>query len=172
MSKDVDAAMRTYGYDPNQVYGGGFTDPHPSASASQVFTTKDSGQREKFDSGMQRDTEGGKARFDLLVPKDVPYRAQLLTRFAELMERGARKYDARNWELATGQEELDRAKSSAFRHFMQWLCGETDEDHAAAVAFNLLVAETVKHKMNRPELPVTPGPGVHIQLCAEKDMAW
>lgn len=111
------------------------------------YTTKDSGCREKWDSGMQRDTQEGKARFDLLVPEGVPYQAQLLTRWAELMERGARKYDARNWEQANSRSELDRAKSSAFRHFMQWLTDEVDEDHAAAVLFNLMVAETVKYKL-------------------------
>lgn len=110
------------------------------------FETKDSGERAEFDSGMVRDTEAGKARWDLIVPLGVAYHDQLLTRFAELMARGAEKYTARNWELASGQAELDRYKSSAFRHFMQWMTGETDEDHAAAVLFNLTAAETVKAK--------------------------
>lgn len=113
---------------------------------SVTFKTKDSGERAEYDSGMVRDTETGKARFDLLLPADVPYAAQMLTRFAELMARGAEKYSARNWELAEGEEELARYKSSAFRHLMQWISGEVDEDHAAAVMFNLMAAETVKYK--------------------------
>lgn len=112
------------------------------------YETKDSGARQHFESGMQRDTESGKARFDLMLPEGVPYEEQLLTRFAMLLSRGAEKYDARNWEKATGAEEVARARSSAFRHFMQWLTGETDEDHAAAVIFNLMVVETVKAKPN------------------------
>lgn len=116
-----------------------------------MFETKDSGKRAEYASGMVRDTQDGKARFDLLFPKGVPYAKQMLTRFAELMARGANKYEERNWEKAKGQEELDRYYSSASRHLAQWLAGETDEDHAAAVMFNILAAETVKYKMAREE---------------------
>lgn len=116
-------------------------------NTTSPFITKDSGKRAVFEGGMVRDTNEGKARFDLLRPHGVPYKHQLLTRFAELMGRGAEKYDARNWELATGQTELDRFQESAERHFNQWMSGELDEDHAAAVMFNLLGAETVKYKM-------------------------
>jgi hypothetical protein len=112
------------------------------------FETKDSGKREEYDSGMVRDTQDGKPRFDLLIPLDVPYRHQFLTRVAELLGRGAEKYSDRNWEKASGSAELDRFKSSAHRHLMQWVAGESDEDHAAAVVFNLLAYETIKWKMD------------------------
>lgn len=115
-------------------------------SAGYSFQTKDSGDREQYDSGMVRDTNEGKPRFDLVLPEGVPYRDQLFTRVAELMARGAQKYGDRNWEKAAGEAELKRAKESAFRHFMQWYCGETDEDHAAAVFFNIQEAEFVKGK--------------------------
>lgn len=111
------------------------------------YETKDSGQRAQFDSGMQRDTNAGKPRFDLLVPLNVPYEHQMLTRFAALMERGARKYDPRNWEKANSTEELERMRESAFRHFMAWFAGEIDEDHAAASFFNILAAETTAYKI-------------------------
>jgi len=110
------------------------------------FITKDSGKREKYNSGMQRDTNEEKARFDLILPEGIPYDEQLLTRVANLMARGAVKYNARNWEKASSKEELDRFRESAFRHFMQWICGETDEDHAAAVYFNIMGAEYVKSR--------------------------
>jgi hypothetical protein len=97
---------------------------------------------------MQRDTNAGKARFDLIVPNNIPYKEQLLTRFAELMQRGAVKYEERNWEKAKTQEEMNRYKDSAFRHFMQWYCGEEDEDHAVAVLFNIMGFETTKYKLN------------------------
>lgn len=112
------------------------------------FVTKDSGERAQFDSGMVRDTDKGKPRFDLLVPLGVPYEAQLLTRFAALMARGAEKYDARNWEQANSHEELERMKSSAFRHFMQWFMGEQDEDHAAATLFNIMAYEATLWRMS------------------------
>lgn len=96
---------------------------------------------------MVRDTDKGKARFDLIHPKDIPYKQQILTRFAELMSRGAEKYNARNWEKASGQEELDRFKGSALRHMEQWYCGETDEDHAVAVLFNIMAYEATLYKI-------------------------
>lgn len=115
------------------------------------YTTKDSGSREQYSTGMQRDTEDGKARFDLLFPLDVPYSEQFLTRIAELMTRGAVKYIPRNWERANTEEEMSRFRSSAARHFMQWMSGDTDEDHASAVFFNLLAFETTKYKMEKNE---------------------
>lgn len=111
------------------------------------YTTKDSGGRAEFESGMVRDTEKGKPRFDLIIPDGVPYDSQLLTRFSLLLERGAEKYTERNWEKACSVQELGRYKSSAFRHFMQWFCSEDDEDHAAAVMFNLNAYEATKWKM-------------------------
>lgn len=119
-----------------------------------TFETKDSGERLEYASGMRRDVETGKPRFDLLMPHGVPYDAQMLTRWAALMGRGAEKYGERNWEKAAGQEELARFTSSALRHLQQWAAGETDEDHAAAVMFNLLAAETVTYRLNRrPSIP-------------------
>lgn len=111
------------------------------------FSTKDSGKREQYESGMQRDTNENKARFDLLIPDNIPYEKQFLTRCANLMMRGAVKYNDRNWEKASGEEELKRFKESAFRHFIQWISGEVDEDHSAAVVFNMMCYETTKYKM-------------------------
>lgn len=108
------------------------------------YTTKDSGKRAEFAGGGVRDTQEGKPRFDLLLPETVPYRSQMLTRFAELMGRGAEKYEDRNWEFFSDDRALARARSSAFRHFMQWFNGETDEDHAAAVFFNITAAEYIE----------------------------
>lgn len=118
-------------------------------SAVVGYRTKDSGKRVEFDSGMVRDTAEDKARFELLLPLGVPYRDQFLVRVAELLARGAVKYQDRNWEKAQGDEEMERFKSSAIRHLMQWAAGEDDEDHAAAVVFNLLGYETVKWKRGK-----------------------
>jgi len=112
------------------------------------FETKDSGIRQEYDSGMKRDSQEGKPRFDLLIPERIGFDDQILTRWARLMARGAEKYDARNWELGKASEERDRAKASAFRHLMQWLTDETDEDHAAAVFFNVQAAEYYKARMD------------------------
>jgi hypothetical protein len=117
------------------------------------YETKDSGQRKRYESGMQRDTDENKPRFDLIFADGVPYEDQLLTRFAALMARGAVKYEAKNWQKASGQEELDRFRSSALRHMVQWFCGEDDEDHAAAVCFNLMGAAYVEAKIRESVQP-------------------
>jgi hypothetical protein len=122
-------------------------DTDPALHGFHRFTTKDSGQRVQFDTGFQRDTQDGKPRHDLLWAEGVPYEAQFMTRVAALLARGAEKYNPRNWEKARTSEELDRFAASAARHFAQWMAGETDEDHAAAVVFNLLAWETTAFKM-------------------------
>lgn len=112
------------------------------------FTTKDSGERVEYPSGMRRDVQDGKARFDLIFPTGVAYEDQLLTRFAGLLERGAAKYGDNNWQKANSEEELDRFRASGLRHMIQWATGETDEDHATAVIFNLMAYEHCKRKID------------------------
>ena len=112
------------------------------------YETKDSGKRVDFDSGMRRDTQDNKARFDLINPKSLPYNETLMYRWATLMERGMTKYGSRNWEKANSVEELERFKSSAFRHFFQAMSGEVDEDHFAAVCFNLNAIVYLQYGLN------------------------
>jgi len=95
-----------------------------------TFETLDSGQRVEYPSGFRRDSTEGKPRFDL-----IPLGPQL--RLAELYARGAEKYGDHNWELANSPEELERFMASALRHLHQWRAGETDEDHAIAVVWNI-----------------------------------
>jgi len=147
---------------------------------STEFITKDSGERQEFSSGMVRDTQTGKLRFDLAIDGPLARAVfadnslfllfndwyisgspglgakvilaiaereggllPLFERYAGLMTRGAVKYSARNWMKAAGKEEYDRFMASASRHFFQYLRGDTDEDHAAAVWFNVNGAEFV-----------------------------
>jgi len=102
------------------------------------FTIKDSGQREHFTSGMVRDTAGDKVDYTLVL--DGP----MFERWAQHLTIGAVKYAKRNWMLATGGAEYERFKESAVRHFIQWYRGDPDEDHAAAVLFNINGAEYVR----------------------------
>ena len=104
------------------------------------YITKDSGKREEFTSGMVRDTQDDKPRYDLLD-------WAMLERWAQLMARGAKKYGEENWRKASGEAELKRFKASALRHMVQYFRGDRDEDHAAAVFFNISGAEMVKTKM-------------------------
>ncbi len=113
------------------------------AISAAGFTVKDSGKRQQFASGMVRDTTTGKPNPALCL--DGP----MFRRWAAHMTRGAAKYTARNWMQADGSAELERFKESAFRHFLQWYYGDTDEDHAAAVYFNLNGAEYVADRMKQ-----------------------
>lgn len=110
---------------------------------------KDSGQRKEFASGMVRDIESDKPAFELLFPLDVPYDKQMVTRVADHLRKGAKKYSRRNWEKANSTEEMERALAAAIRHLIQLLTGETDEDHAAAAITNLIFAETMRYKVEQ-----------------------
>jgi hypothetical protein len=117
-------------------------------SRDSGFVTKDSGARETYASGMVRDADGAtKDNFFLMVQQGVPYEEQFLTRFAQLLTRGAQKYSKRNFELANSPAELERAQESLFRHLMQYLCGDKTEDHAMAIVFNVMLAELVQFRM-------------------------
>jgi hypothetical protein len=95
---------------------------------SAGYVTKDSGQREDFDSGARRDTQAGKPRYDLIPPGP-------LKRVAELYARGAEKYGDSNWEKGM---PTSRCLASLMRHLEQYRNGEGDEDHLAGVVWNAL----------------------------------
>jgi hypothetical protein len=92
------------------------------------FITKDSGERQKFDTGAQRDSHGDKTRYDL-----IPTFA--LKRVADLYARGAEKYDDDNWMKGIPYR---RCLASLERHLHQFKQGDLDEDHLAAVVWNAL----------------------------------
>lgn len=92
------------------------------------FQTKDSGERQKFDTGAQRDTQTGKPRYDLIPSK-------ALERVAGLYARGAEKYDEWNWAKGI---PVSRNLASLDRHLNQYIQGDRDEDHLAAVVWNAL----------------------------------
>lgn len=108
-----------------------------------TFGIKDSGKRLKFDSGMVRDVTHDKTKYHLVF--DGP----MFERWAEHLSKGAAKYDDRNWMRANGEAELQRFLESAVRHFIQWQRGDSDEDHAAAVFFNINGYEFVKQKLTK-----------------------
>ena len=110
------------------------------------FIVKDSGKRAQFQSGMVRDTTEGKPDVELI------FNGPMADRWATHLTKGAQKYPdpapgQPNWMLADGMEERVRFRKSAVRHFRQWLRGDVDEDHAAAVYFNINGHEYVKGKM-------------------------
>ena len=127
------------------------------------FEVKDSGKREEFASGMVRDTEEGKIKYHLIAS------GPMLKRWAMHLTSGAKKYSDNNWMKASGEEEYQRFRNSAFRHFMQWFQGDTDEDHAAAVYFNLNGAEYVRERMGNGSVVDPDGSGVLHPSKVEND---
>ncbi len=112
------------------------------------FETLDSGKRQEFSSGMKRDTQDDKPRYDLIWRPG-------LKRLAELYARGSVKYSARNWMKADSQDELDRFIASANRHFEAWIQGDRSEDHMSGAVFNLFGAEYVFARLQKEGKPVT-----------------
>ncbi|MCL2639827.1 MAG: DUF5664 domain-containing protein [Phycisphaerales bacterium] len=90
-------------------------------------TIKDSGVRQEFQSGAQRDTQEGKGRMDLL-----PFFA--LMELAKIYEAGAKKYGNCNWRLGI---PLSRFADSALRHLFKYMLGMRDEPHDAQALWNI-----------------------------------
>jgi len=111
------------------------------------FTTKDSGKREEYASGMVRDTQEDKPDFTNLIIPGVPLEEQPIVRLVELYMRGAGKYGRANWMLADSEEELRRFEQSGFRHHWQYLSGDRSEDHGMATCWNIIAAEYLRWKL-------------------------
>ncbi len=113
---------------------------------SSHFEIEDSGEQVEFDGGMVRDIGRVKVRFFRVLA------GPMLRRWAEHLHKGQIKYPdvspgVANWTLAKGEEELQRFKESALDHMIAWLRGETSEDHASGIYFNVNGAEYVKEVM-------------------------
>ena len=108
------------------------------------FSIKDSGKRLKYKSGMVRDLQEGKPRYDLIY---LP----MITDLAHHMAGGACKYGERNWEKSNSVEELNRFKASAWRHFVQFMNGEEDERHDSAILFNI---GAIKYLMDKLDVDI------------------
>ncbi len=88
---------------------------------------QDSGNRTEFETGAVRDVQEGKGRFDLIEP-------EILFRLAYHYEGGSIKYGDRNWEKGI---PVSSHINSAFRHLAKYMQGWQDEDHLAAIAWNV-----------------------------------
>lgn len=88
----------------------------------------DGGERISYGEGMaMREPSTGKGRYDLISPFAT-------RRLAEWYELGAKKYADRNWEKGI---PFSRYVDSAKRHLDKFIMGMEDEDHLAAVAWNV-----------------------------------
>jgi hypothetical protein len=91
-------------------------------------------------SGMVRSDDDGKPDYTLL---DLG----MLERWAWHMTRNVRSKGRDNWRRAHTEEDLRRFRASLARHVVAYLRGDDDEDHAAAIFFNIAGAEHVARKL-------------------------
>ena len=91
---------------------------------------KDSGERQNFDTGANRDTSLGKGRFD-----QMPSMSLFL--ISRIYETGCIKYGERNWEKGI---PVGRYIDSAQRHLAKYQAGLRDEPHLSMAAWNIMCA--------------------------------
>lgn len=95
-----------------------------------MWTTKSTDKNEIFSTGSKRGSQEGKTRFDLIDP-------YFLKELADLLDRGSLIYQENNWQLG---QPLSRVYASLLRHvYALTMYPEDDENHMAAVAFNIMV---------------------------------
>ena len=111
--------------------------------AESYSTLQDSGGRQEISTGSVRDTREGKGRYDLIA-------MYALFRLARHYENGAIKYGDRNWEKG---QNLSRYLDSAMRHLCKYIAGSRDEDHLAAVAWNVFAYMETEHRIEAGLLP-------------------
>lgn len=104
---------------------------------------KDSGKRQEFNTGSKRDTDEGKSRFDLFSPLAKE-------RIGMHLAHGAIKYGERNWEKG---QPLSRYLASLERHLNKIYLQEQDEDHEAAVIWNMQAFMHTKEMIQKGLLP-------------------
>ena len=97
------------------------------ADEAPAAELKDSGARQTFQTGAVRDSAGNKSLMELLPP-------WALLAYGWIMEAGARKYAARNWEKGM---PLSRYISSAQRHLQAYIMGFRDEPHLWQALWNV-----------------------------------
>jgi len=93
-------------------------------------SVKSSGKTQEFDTGAHRDSCEGKGDMSL-----IPW--EPLQRLSIHFQNGAGKYGRNNWKKGM---PVARYLDSAVRHIYKRIEGQTDEDHLAAAAWNVLCA--------------------------------
>ena len=109
---------------------------------------KDSGTRREFDTGAVRDMAEGKGDM-----ASIPWESVL--RLSRHYENGSKKYN--RWNFRKGIP-VSSFIDSACRHLAKYQCGEDDEDHLSAAAFNILGAMLMENTMpEMQDLPLREG---------------
>ena len=106
-------------------------------------SVQDSGERKQFSTGAQRDTNTGKGAWSLL-----PFYS--LLRLAIHYENGAKKYGRHNWKKGM---PLAQYLDAADRHLHKYMDGMRNEDHLAAVAWNVFAFLWTENAIREGKLP-------------------
>lgn len=99
--------------------------------------TKNSWINNTFDGWAKREDKTNKLRYDLIPTEILDSLALKYWQWAQIYwENNWRKWDEKfaKWCIA-----------SAFRHFMQWIKWDTDEDHKASICFNIYAYDILKN---------------------------
>lgn len=115
-------------------------DPGTQTKGEQM---KEPGELKTFGTGANREDKTGKGRPDLISPI-------MLHRLAILMEEGGLVHGDRSWEK--GMPVMSYL-ACAFRHLIQVLNGEEDEDHPIQCIFNLQAYIHTLEKIKDRSLP-------------------
>lgn len=86
-------------------------------------------------------------REDKTGKPDFTYIGVMYDAFADVMKHltyGEKKYARLNWRNAESDQTY---RESAARHLMQFIDGQTDEDHAVAAIVNLLIIKDLQKRI-------------------------
>ena len=105
------------------------------------MSKKSQNDNRQFTTGAQRDTGDGKLRMSLIPHQELK---RVMKRYLD----GAEKYGENNWMRGM---PLSVYYDCAHRHLDAWWRGDGDEDHAAAVVWNMLCAMWTEANHNDDE---------------------
>ncbi len=103
----------------------------------------DSGKRQQFSTGSQRDIEDGKG-----LPSLLQFMA--IMEVSKVSEMGANKYGRENWRKG---QPLSRYFDSAMRHLIKFFANWQDEPHLEQAIWNLLCLKETKMMIDIGKLP-------------------
>lgn len=98
---------------------------------------RQSDTKTEFDTGAHRDSDEGKGRPSLISPV-------LIHRLGVHLAKGAEHYGEDNWSKGMPYR---RTYDSMLRHMGQWLAGDREEDHLAAIAFGVMCLMTFEEEV-------------------------
>ena len=132
----------------------------------KLFITKDSGQREEFETGARRDIDNDKPNYETIpikFLKEIALKLQNypdarldlvptipLLRLAGLFGRGAKKYGENNYEKGI---PFLRMFGSLLRHTYQYMEGDKSEDHLSAIAWGAFALMFYEEQIDNGVLP-------------------